>query len=419
MTSRVVGLAETGGAEDSVAVELAEPLEQPVSASMTASMVVPISVRLIVQPPKLSRLGTLARLQTRRAAYRVSRRSGVPDSGERPGALQTGALVVPGFHAGEARAPNRGIGERHAPRGSRHEDAALDSRVLVVVTHAGISRSGDRGQVECGASPRVRVGSDAVGAARQTRHMPKSKPRSAALATSRPRLWVWLGVGVAGFLALTVLVALTPLGTSGAWVSGIQAASTVSLLVVTLAYVVLTYRLVLAQENPLSAVRMQQQHASAMALAGIVTTRGISAVSDIKLWFPLDSSRRTPPRPVSDDVRRAWFELERDIEAHSSSLPPELFQVASVCYATMLRSQLVLSSIWMACAAEAVAAANADRDWSYESARREFVDEWERSGQPNLPDFDDVATGQPLERSRKALQDLYVALHSYLMHPER
>lgn len=227
------------------------------------------------------------------------------------------------------------------------------------------------------------------------------------------RVWalaVIAGLLVAGFIVSIVWLSPEQAQKAAAIVQGL---TSIALLAVTAAYVLLTRQLVDATANPRLAIRIEAEERTAVELLAIVTQMS-NSVAALKSRFPLDPRSTEPPTPMNGAAYDHWTSLLQALESRWAQAPPSLMQLCAVSHATLVRASFEISCFYLALSMESYTAADEGRAWSYDRARQRFEDDcWSREI-ANRPDFDKLAAGSAIDKAKRASTDLYVALQHHV-----
>jgi hypothetical protein len=190
----------------------------------------------------------------------------------------------------------------------------------------------------------------------------------------------------------------------------VQAGSTVVLVCITAAYVYWTYRLVRAQEQPLSAIRLAAQEAAARSLAAAIRPR-LHFMGVMGKRFPLDLTKKPSGSDFDNqDLETLMFDL--------SATAPQLAQpLAGRCFLTSRAvSDAVLSliALQLVINREANNAATANRAWSWDEARKIYLTEV-RQQVNTRPEWEEIVAGKAVSEADELLRDLDDLLTKYLL----
>ncbi|MCR6492525.1 hypothetical protein [Cellulomonas sp. P24] len=223
----------------------------------------------------------------------------------------------------------------------------------------------------------------------------------------------YLAIAVA-FIAAVAAIAAGLEHLSPAWPAAIQAVGSIALLLVTYRYVILTERLALQQERPITAIRLQIRETAARKL-------GQAIVRDSYMFSSMaaatrEAVERTPPDWRNafdvDDVKQIRA-LAEEIESLTLELPPQLMAQAQETYVAVFKACLYNISAANVVAEEVVLAKTEGRDVD----PKRLETEWTVSKRPRLhgkPEWAEVLAGEALLGADLLCDELITAVRAYL-----
>ncbi len=225
-----------------------------------------------------------------------------------------------------------------------------------------------------------------------------------------PRFTGLAFVGILFLVGLTWLMQLLNNHNGKSWIPAIQASSTLTLVFVTAAYVLLTGRMVRVQE---SQVRTAAQEATMRELVVVLT----NTVTDYGSTFDIPVDFAKWPNEEIEPFADSLGDLGTELAAKSPLLPKKLYPPGMHAAAKALTASTMLRKMYSVCLGQRIENLQTGREWSVEDLRARW--QREMADEPSDPsEWDTLMSGAFLIDASTELQEFLKTLTKTLQEEQ-
>jgi hypothetical protein len=227
---------------------------------------------------------------------------------------------------------------------------------------------------------------------------------------SGPRLTGLAFVGILFIVGLTWVMQLFISHNGNSWIPAIQASSTVTLVLVTAVYVLLTGRMVRVQE---SQVRTAAQEATMRELVVLLT----NTVTDYGTIYDIPVDFATWPNEQIQPFAESLGDLGTELAAKSPLLPKKLYSPGMRAASKALTASTTLRRMYTVCLGQRIENLETGKEWSVDDLRAR----WQREMADSTSDpseWDTLMSGAFLLDASTALQEFLKTLTKTLQEEQ-
>ena len=225
-----------------------------------------------------------------------------------------------------------------------------------------------------------------------------------------PRLTGLVLAGVLFIVGLTWLMQLLIDHNGKSWIPAIQASSTLTLVFVTAAYVLLTGRMVRVQQ---SQVRTAAQEATMRELVVLLTT----TVTDYGSTYDIPVDFATWPNPQIQPFADSLSDIGTELAAKSPLLQKKLFSPGMRAAAEALTASTTLRKMHAVCLNQWIENLETGREWSVDDLRVRWQHE-QADATSDQAEWDSLISGEFLVRASSTLKDFLNTLAKALQEDQ-
>jgi hypothetical protein len=227
---------------------------------------------------------------------------------------------------------------------------------------------------------------------------------------SGPRLTGLAFVGILFIVGLTWVMELFISHNGKSWIPAIQASSTVTLVLVTAVYVLLTGRMVRVQE---SQVRTAAQEATMRELVVLLT----NTVTDYGTIYDIPVDFATWPNEQIQPFAESLGDLGTELAAKSPLLPKKLYSPGMRAASKALTASTTLRRMYTVCLGQRIENLETGKEWSVDDLRARWQREMaDATSDPS--EWDTLMSGAFLLDASTALQEFLKTLTKTLQEEQ-